>query len=125
MSHDALAYPLPEVGSWVRWVDIEVAREGEVIQSEWPSLVVQWLGVDEPQVFPLAYPLLHDKRTMEVIPRPARASQIRRDQARGRLGIAAAAARLGTTQKRVRQRLRDGQLKGKQVDGRWVEVYFD
>ena len=117
-------HPLPPVGTWVRWVDLETQREGEVIKSEWPSMVVRWLGVDLPQVFPLAYGYF-DADMMEVIPRPPRASQIRRQQASGRLGIAAAAARLGTTQKRVRQRLRDGSLRGEQVDGRWVEVYFD
>lgn len=116
---------IPPVGAWIRWITLEFGHEGQVIESSWPSMVVKWLGVDEPQVFPWAHPHFTPLGDMEVIPKPAQAAKIERQQASGVLGVAAAAAALGTTPKRVRQRLRDGTLKGIQRDGKWIEVFLD
>jgi hypothetical protein len=116
--------PIPQAGCWVRWVEVDVQREGIITLSLWPSLVIRWLGVDEPQAFPMAYPYFAEGGSMEVIPRPPQAARVRRDKQAGVIGIATAAARLGTTPKRIRQQLRDGKLTGRQVDGHWVEVFL-
>lgn len=118
----------PAEGEWVRWVTPEIQREGQVLDFTWPSMIVQWLGVDSPQVFPWAMNHFGYKGAridMEIIPRPSRASQIERQTASGVLGIAAAAAALGSTPKAIRAKLRAGKLKGIQKDGRWVEVVLD
>jgi hypothetical protein len=116
---------LPRVGEWVRWVNPDFAREGVVEVSSSPSLVIRWLGISQPQVFPNALHYFAQGGDMTVIPRPPKAAKIDRQMKRGRKGIAAAAAALGITEKRVRQRLRNGSLKGRQVDGKWVEVNVD
>lgn len=115
---------LPHLGSWVRWVTSDFGREGQVVAVDPPSMVVKWLGIDQPQVFPLATPYFvrgHDQ--MEVIPEPPKAAQIDRQMAKGHMGVAAAAAALGITEKRVRQRLRSGTLGGEYKDGRWTKVW--
>ena len=114
---------LPQPGSWVRWVTAEFAREGEVIHTEGVSMIVRWLGGDQPQVFPLATVHFEGHADMEVIPRPPRASKVDRQMARKQMGVAAAAARYGITEKRVRQRLRNGSLQGRRENGKWVEVW--
>lgn len=116
--------PIPSEGRWVRWVTNEFGREGQVIQSLWPSMVVKWLGVEEPQIFPMAYPHFGEGGDMRVIDKPTVADKVIAQEEKGVLGIAAAAAALGIDPKRVRQKLRDGQLKGKKIDGRWVEVWL-
>lgn len=117
----------PAAGQWLRWVTPEFGREGEVISAMWPSFTVRWLGVDNPQTFPLGYVYFVAGSTeqMEFIDRPKNATQIRRQQASGIIGVAAAAAAMGTTPKIIRARLRAGKLKGIQRDGKWVSVILD
>ena len=110
----------PSEGQWVRWITADFGREGQVISVQPPSMVVRWLGIEEPQVFPVAASALRD---MEVIPEPAKAAQIDQQLAQGYMGVAAAAAALGITEKRIRQRLRSGSLEGKREGGRWVQVW--
>jgi len=112
----------PEVGDWVRWVNVDIQRDGQVILSQYPSMIVRWLGVDDPQVFPWAHTHFMIAGDMEIIAEPPRASLIAAQRASGVLGIDAAAASLGITPKRVRQLLREGKLEGHQESGRWVEV---
>lgn len=113
----------PAVGDWIRWVTPEIQREGQIVLSDYPSLVIEWLGVDEPQVFPWGQIHFEGAADMEIVPEPPRAAQVRQQKASGVMGIAAAAAALGTTPKRIRQMLRDGKLEGRREAGRWVEVY--
>lgn len=112
---------LPKAGQWLRWLDTDVGREGQILSVNGVSMVVRWLGVEEPQVFPWGL-AQWPRNDMEVVPRPSSASRIDREKREGRMGIATAAALLGTTPKRVRQKLRDGQLEGRREKGRWVEV---
>lgn len=116
---------LPREGDWVRWLTSDIAREGVVERISGVSLVIRWLGIDHPQVFPTGLRHFKQGGEMTVIPRPPKATKIERQMKRGHMGIAAAAAALGITEKRVRQRLRSGTLKGRQVDGRWVEVWVE
>lgn len=122
------AMRMPQQGDWVRWLSDDVGREGQVIRASGPSLTIKWLGVDEPQVFPAGIMYFQGEvsfgRSMSIIERPAVADRIEQEEASGVLGIAAAAARLKTTPKNVRARLRAGTLQGRQRDGRWVEVIF-
>lgn len=118
----------PEVGQWVRWVTPEIQREGQIIVADWPSLIIQWLGVETPQVFPWGmnhFGYKGSRIDMEIIEKPARAAQIERQTRSGVMGIAAAAAALGSTPKAVRAKLRAGKLQGIQRDGRWVEVILE
>lgn len=112
----------PAEGDWVRWVSVEIQREGQVVRATWPSLVIEWLGVETPQVFPWGHRHFGPGGDMEIIPEPPKAARIAEQQALGSLGIDAAAAALGTTPKRVRQLLRDGKLEGERKGGRWVAV---
>lgn len=114
----------PKRGQWVQWITPEIGRQGQVIDAHWPSLVVKWLGVDEPQVFPLGYLYFEpgSSLSMEYITKPKAAAQVQQQEAKGVLGVQAAAAALGLTPKQVRQKLRAGKLKGTQRDGRWVQV---
>lgn len=114
----------PQRGQWIRWVAPEFAKEGEVIFVNHPSMMVRWLGSGIEQVFPLATFHFGPNGDMEIIARPPKASQIRRDEQRDRLSVAAAAAALGISEKRVRQRLRSGSLQGRQEGGKWVEVWL-
>ena len=115
----------PERGDWVRWITADFGREGKVIHVQRPSIIVRWLGIPEPQVFPLAEHHFGPSGDMVLIREPIKAAQIDRQMTRGHMGVAAAAAALGITEKRVRQRLRSGSLEGKQEDGRWVQVWVE
>lgn len=116
---------LPSEGQWVRWITPDFGREGQVVLSQPPSMIIRWLGVDEPQVFPLASMHFGPGGDMEFISEPIKASQIDRQMADGYMGVAAAAAALGITEKRVRQRLRNGTLKGLRKAGRWTQVWVE
>jgi hypothetical protein len=114
---------LPEPGQWIRWLDADIQREGQLTSVDYPGFTVEWLGVGE-QNFPwgcASWP----RRDMEIIPRPPSAAKVDREKRRGRVGIATAAATLGTTPKRVRQLLRDGKLKGTRREGKWVAVELE
>jgi hypothetical protein len=113
---------IPTRGDWVRWITADFGREGKVIHVQPPSMIIRWLGIPEPQVFPLIAQHFGPSGDMVLIREPAKAAQIDHQIARGHMGVAAAAAALGITEKRVRQRLRSGTLEGKQEDGRWVTV---
>lgn len=115
----------PPLGAWIRWTTTEFGREGQVVESTPPSIVVKWLGVETPQVFPWAWPHFTEHPDMEFISKPPAADRIERERLEGRVGITEAAARLGIEPKRVRQRLRDGKLRGIQHEGRWTHVIFD
>ena len=104
-------------GQWVRWTADDRVKEGQVVRSTGVSMVVDWLGGDT-QVFPV----IEYVKGMEAIPRPPKASSIERDERRGVMSVSRAAAVLGTTPKRIRARLRDGTLRGRQRDGKWVSV---
>lgn len=115
----------PKVGDWVRWISTEAQREGQIVYADWPSFVVKWLGVEQLQTFSWGHVHFgheHMIADMEIIPEPPRARKIAEQSSRGVLGIDAAAARLGTTPKRVRQLLRDGKLEGRRENGKWAEV---
>lgn len=114
---------LPNRGDWVRWITADFGREGQVVDIQPPSMIVRWLGISEPQVFPIAEHYFGPDGTMKIIREPAKAAQIDRQMADGHMGVAAAAAALGITEKRVRQRLRSGSLKGTRKDGRWLTVW--
>jgi hypothetical protein len=102
---------------WVRWTTDTSVKEGQVIRRAGVSLVVKWLGGGE-QVFPV----IEYAHGLEVIGKPSRASSIERDESHGVMSVRRAAAILGTTPKRIRARLREGSLEGKQRDGKWVSV---
>lgn len=110
-------------GDWILWQTDHSVKRGQVTRSEGPSIVVKWLGGEE-QVFPLVWPYTHrsNDARMEIIQRPPEASRIERDESHGRMSVRRAAAILGTTPKRVRAMLRDGQLQGVRTDGKWSEV---
>lgn len=116
---------LPTPGDWVRWVTADIGREGQVIDVQWPSMVVRWLGIPDPQVFPIADMHFGPRGDMEIIGEPAKAAQIDHQMSNGYMGVAAAAAALGITEKRVRQRLRNGSLGGRREGGRWIEVWVE
>ena len=113
------------VGDWVRWTTPTQVKDGRVVRASGPSLEVEWLGGDR-QVFPVTEgyypPYGGGEHRLDHIPRPPKASVIERDIARDHMGIARAAATLGTTPKRVRAMLRAGQLQGTQEGGRWTSV---
>lgn len=112
---------LPEKGQWIRWLDTDVQREGQLLRVLYPSFTVKWLGIEEPQRFPwgcASWP----RRDMEIISRPPSASKVDREKREGRVGIGTAAASLGVSPKRVRQMLRDGKLEGTRKEGKWVAV---
>jgi hypothetical protein len=122
------AVNFPEQGQWVRWLTESRGLEGEVIDSAYPSLTIKWLGVDEPQVFPLAdayFTREQSSMSMEFIPKPAGINDSAPHQGLEAVSVARAAAILGISQKAVRGRLRSGALKGHQVDGKWVTVYIN
>jgi hypothetical protein len=111
----------PEQGQWVRWVTESFGREGEVIDSSWPSLTIKWLGVEEPQVFPWAMSYFEgSSKGMALIPAPKKMPENRQSLEQGSLSIAQAAVTLGITQKAVRSKLRAGKLRGYQLEGKWV-----
>ena len=109
-------------GDWLRWSTPTSVKEGEVILSRGPSMVVRWLSGEE-QVFPIyALYVQSGGDRMVRIQRPKEASRIERDRARGVMSVRRAAASLGVSPKRVRAMLRGGQLRGHQKDGKWVSV---
>lgn len=112
-----------KLGQWILWQTDHVIKRGLVVHSEGPSIIVKWLGGGE-QVFPLVWPYLTQSinARMSVIERPREAAGVDRDESRGCMSVRRAASILGTTPKRVRTMLRDGQLKGAKVDGKWTEV---
>lgn len=117
----------PEQGTWVRWLTSTHGREGEVIRSQWPSLTIQWLGVEEPQVFPYGYIYFDDEypsSQMEVIDPPSVSIPDAPAGGDRPMTPKQAAAVLGIDMKILRQRLRSGKVKGLQRDGRWVQVYL-
>jgi len=112
-------------GDWLRWSTPTSVKEGEVILSKGPSMVVRWLSGEE-QVFPIYALYVQSHRgvgdRMVRIQRPKEASRIERDRAHGVMSVRRAAASLGVSPKRVRAMIRSGQLKGVQRDGKWVSV---
>lgn len=126
---DRVDYVNPfSVGQWIRWTTFQHVKEGQVVVSEGPSIVVEWLG-GECQVFPIVeayvgpYRAVDDR--MEVVQRPKNALRIEREVKRGQMSVARAAAVLGIDQKRVRARLRAGTLKGVQSGGKWIAVELE
>lgn len=116
-----------EVGQWIRWIPATGERvfQGQVVKVSGPSAVVNWLG-GEDQVFPVVEGYFPPYGTgIEVIAPPKGAIAIERAVHEGRMTVGRAAARLGTSRKRVRAMLRAGQLRGRQEAGRWVEVFLD
>lgn len=114
----------PPVDSWVRWITPSFSREGQVVWTQPPGMKIRWLGEYTDQIFPWAWVHFGEHADMELIEKPAAADRIERERSEGRVGITEAAARMGTTPKRIRQKLRDGKLPGVQQDGRWTHVIF-
>ena len=114
-----------ERGDWLRWTTHDIAKEGEVVRVDGPSLVVRWMS-GERQVFPIyeqyVPPRAAGEGRMVHIERPREASRIERDRRRGVMSVRRAAATLGVSPKRVRAMLRSGQLRGVQTDGKWTHV---
>ena len=109
-------------GDWLRWSTPTSVKEGEVILSRGPSMVVRWLSGEE-QVFPIyALYVQSGGDRMVRIQRPKEASRIERDIVAGRMTIRRTAASLGVTPKRVRAMLRAGTLRGTQREGKWISV---
>jgi hypothetical protein len=110
-------------GDWVQWTHEHAVKRGQVVTSKGPSIIVRWLD-GEKQVFPIVWQYVRQSIAdrMVRIERPREALRIERDTRAGRMSIARAASTLGTTPKRVRAMLRAGQLKGKQIDGKWKSV---
>lgn len=115
-------------GDWVRWTTPHHIKEGQVSRVEGPSIVVDWMG-GEQQVFPTVDgylpPMASAEYRIEIVSKPQRADRIERDQRRGHMSVARAAAILGTEPKRIRAMLRSGQIRGAQVDGKWAKVDSD
>lgn len=115
-------------GQWIQWSTPDQVKRGEVLVVSGPSIEVRWLGGGG-QVFPVVEgyfaPYGGSSYRMEVIPRPRGASSIDREQQRGRMSVARAAAILGTDKKRIRALLRSGALEGVQVEGKWTQVDAD
>lgn len=125
---DDVSNPFNE-GDWLVWTTEFTAKRGQVVQSVGPSIEVEWLG-GERQVFPIVEGYVSGayrgvSARMERIERPKEATRIARERKRGVISITGAAASLGTTPKRVRALLRSGQLKGHQIDGKWVSVELE
>jgi hypothetical protein len=112
-------------GDWIQWSTPDQVKQGEILLSSGPSIVVRWLGGGE-QVFPVvegySHPYGGGAYRMERIPRPRGASRIEREQRAGRMSVARASAILGVDQKRIRTMLRSGKLRGVQTDGKWTGV---
>lgn len=112
-------------GQWILWTTHGQVKQGQVVQTEGPSMVVQWLDGSK-QVFPVVeYAARTESSRMVVIERPREASRIARDRKHGVMSVHRAASALGTTPKRVRAMLRAGQLQGEQVDGKWKTVNIE
>ena len=112
---------------WVRWTMPEFVREGRIVKEVGPSVVVHFLGFDQPQVFPMGIKdylnaSSSSPHRMEYIPRPSKATEIEQAPEGDMMPLSKAAAILGTTPKRVRALLREGKLTGRQEDGRWRGV---
>lgn len=117
----------PRKGDWVRWVTSSFGREGRVVSASWPSFTVKWLGVDEPQVFPLGYLYFTNEQSsmsMELIKKPAKIAAKVSTPSGGAMTPAQAAAALGIDQRKLRIKLRSGKIRGIQENGRWVSVYL-
>lgn len=112
-----------QVDQWIQWRTDNLVKRGRVVESIGPSIVVEWMGGGR-QVFPLVWPYLTQSidARMEVIERPREAAGIERDERRGVISVRRAASILGTTPKRVRAMLRDGQLEGERREGKWASV---
>lgn len=118
-----------QAGQWIRWTTLHTMKEGSVLRSEGCSIEVEWLG-GERQVFPNVEGFFPPYRgvtdRMDVIQRPKIASRMKREQSRGVISVARAAAILGINQKRVRARLRAGTLRGRRgADGKWKSVELE
>lgn len=112
-------------GQWLLWTTHGQVKQGQVVMTEGPSMIVRWLDGSE-QVFPVVeYAARTESSRMEVIQRPREASRIERDAKRGVMSVQRAASALGTTPKRVRAMLRSGQLQGEQRGGKWVSVELE
>jgi len=119
----------PRVGDWVRWLTSTKGQEGQVVEAAWPSFTVRWVGVDEPQVFPLGFLYFTGEQSsmsMEPITPKKKLKAVAIDSTpKGRaMTVREAAGALDTTPRAIRMKLRAGKLKGLQRDGRWVEVYL-
>lgn len=112
-----------KVGQWIQWHTEHAVKRGKVLFSQGPSIIVKWLGGEE-QTFPLVWPYVNRSSgaRMEVIERPKEAASIERDEHRGVISVRRAASILGTTPKRIRAMLRDGQLEGERKEGKWASV---
>lgn len=115
---------IPTKGQWVRWLNESFGREGQILEAKYPSLVIKWLGVEEPQVFPWGFMYFERGREMEIIPAPKKLPKDDQQAGGDMMSVRDAAATLETTPKAIRMRLRSGKLKGLKKDGRWVGVYI-
>jgi len=110
-------------GDWVEWhLPGVFLRQGRVVRAEGVSLEIQFLGRDEPTVIPV---LEYAAGELRLIKEPPKATLIDEAQAANMMTPDRAAAILGVDLKRLRAMLRDGRLKGRQVNGKWIEVDRD
>lgn len=115
--------PPIEAGQYVRWTTTEHVYEGQVLDVQGQSVVIQWLGRDLPQVFPLSEQYFPPRGTgLQVIDKPRSADRVERDRKAGKMSIKRAASLLGVEPKRIRAMLRSGSIRGERVDGKWAVV---
>ncbi len=95
-------------------------RQGRVVVSKPPSMVVRWVGDDHDTVLPMAAAYLMNGQLQYVEP-PGDIAEAPRKSGE-LLTVRQAAALLSMTPKQIRAMLRSGKLEGKQKDGRWLGV---
>lgn len=118
-------------GTWLIWVMPEFVKRGRLEYVQGISAVVHFEAHAEPTSIPDAYqywtppalgPRVLKPYSLSITEAPLRPL----DAATGpALSVRQAAALRGISSKDVRRMLRAGQIRGKQVSGKWVEVDRD
>lgn len=111
-------------GDWVQVMTPNSIRTGEVIRRSGISLLVHFQAEPEPQGIPYAEAYFSDAKAglwgMRKI-EPQR--RLAAPSSSHTMTVRQAAARMGTDTKTIRRKLRSGELRGKQKEGKWVAVY--
>lgn len=114
-----------EPGDWIQVLTPNSLRTGQVLRRKGRSLLVHYQGFDEPTGIPDAEAYFADPKAglwgMRKIERQRRLEA----PSSHTMSVRQAAAKLGTDTKTIRRKLRSGELKGVQKEGRWVAVSQD
>jgi hypothetical protein len=112
-------------GDWVQTLTPTSLKTGQVLKRKGRSLLVLYQAQDKPTAHPdaeayFSNPVPGEWGMIKVEPQHRLSAPTSHT-----MTVRQAAAKLGTDTKTIRRKLRSGELRGKQKEGKWIAVFTD